>query len=98
MVEDVEGGIIIDLEIDGQEDGSSKQTVMTLYRVVQEELTNIQKHARRTRARVELVFGAQEAWLNVRDNGRGFAPMVPRQPGQAGGNGLQGLLSSILPC
>ena len=46
----------------------------TLYRVTQEALNNVQKHARTTEARVTLRRRGRKIRLDVRDEGRGFDP------------------------
>jgi signal transduction histidine kinase len=46
----------------------------TLYRVVQESLTNATKHGGATRAVIEIVEDGPELRLQVRDNGSGFEP------------------------
>jgi PAS domain S-box-containing protein len=46
----------------------------TLYRVTQEALNNVQKHARTTEARVALTRRGTKVRLEVRDEGRGFDP------------------------
>ena len=44
----------------------------TLYRVVQESLTNIEKHANASKVRVCITIEQNELVLKVKDNGRGF--------------------------
>ena len=44
----------------------------TLFRVAQEALTNVRRHARTDRAHVALERGSQEVRLQVRDWGLGF--------------------------
>lgn len=88
--------LVIDLHIIGHEEGFSRQALMTLYRVAQEGLTNIQKHSHASAVQVEVCFGQQEARLSIRDNGDGFDPRFVRQePGDGeegeGGYGLQGI-------
>ena len=46
----------------------------TLFRVAQEALANVQKHAQATRVRVGLHSGAAGMRLTVEDDGRGFDP------------------------
>ncbi|ADP70763.1 multi-sensor signal transduction histidine kinase [Rhodomicrobium vannielii ATCC 17100] len=46
----------------------------TLYRVVQEAITNIAKHAEATRVAVLLEANEKEVRLIIEDNGRGFSP------------------------
>jgi signal transduction histidine kinase len=45
---------------------------LTLYRVVQESLTNVAKHAQATRVSVSLEREGQFATARIEDNGRGF--------------------------
>jgi signal transduction histidine kinase len=81
----------ITLHIAGDEAYCSRQSLMTLYRAVQEGLTNIQKHAGASQVWVDLSFGEQEATLVLRDNGRGFDPTNPQKEGSERGYGLQGV-------
>jgi signal transduction histidine kinase len=50
------------------------QVRVALYRVVQEALNNIAKHARATRVAVSLIQRPDHTELRVSDNGRGFDP------------------------
>lgn len=52
----------------------SPEANITIYRVVQECLTNIMKHARATKVDVELRSNELDVRLIVQDNGQGFAP------------------------
>lgn len=59
---------------------------LALYRVVQESLTNICKHAQATQVTITLKQQATELCLNIQDNGRGFeSSQTPT------GFGLQGI-------
>lgn len=49
-----------------------RELEMTLYRVAQEALTNVEKHSSASRVEVRLATGAERVALVVRDNGRGF--------------------------
>ncbi len=49
------------------------QVGTALFRVLQETLTNIYKHAEATQIAVKLQFQQEQIILEVRDNGRGFA-------------------------
>jgi PAS domain S-box-containing protein len=67
-------GLEIDLE-ESLGDGRLPQEVeTTLFRVTQEALTNIRKHARATKARVVLDRPGSAVRLLVSDEGRGFVP------------------------
>jgi signal transduction histidine kinase len=64
----------IELQIEGQEEGFSRQSLTTLFRAAQEGLTNIQKHAKATHIIIKLSFGTLQADLLISDNGIGFNP------------------------
>ncbi|AHH95005.1 two-component system sensor kinase [Kutzneria albida DSM 43870] len=59
------------------------------YRVVQESLTNVLKHARPARASVDLDYGRTEFTLRVRDDG---AVRAPDAAGEQRGQGIAGML------
>ena len=67
-----ENALTVDFEVTGSEDSFPNATRMTLYRVIQEGFTNIQKHAQASRVEVALHFTEEEARLYIRDNGCGF--------------------------
>jgi signal transduction histidine kinase len=56
---------------------------LTLYRIVQEALTNALKHAKATHADVMVCYGADEIRMEVTDDGRG--PPSPTAPSAGGG-------------
>jgi len=58
-----------------------------VFRVLQESLTNVARHAEATRVEVTLERAGGSVTLTVRDNGRGFEPAQRRQ----GSHGLLGL-------
>jgi signal transduction histidine kinase len=60
----------------------------TLFRIFQETLTNVMRHAQATRVEVSLRQQDQEVWLEVNDNGRGIT--VEQQAG-SGSLGLLGM-------
>ncbi|MEM7348258.1 MAG: sensor histidine kinase, partial [Chloroflexota bacterium] len=60
------------LSIEGNDQGFSKQSLKTLYRVAQEGLTNIQKHANATQATIQVEMLDHQAKLTVDDDGQGF--------------------------
>jgi signal transduction histidine kinase len=65
-------GILTELTIAGEPRPLSPQADMTLYRAVQEALTNVRKHARASRTDVRLDFRRPDAIkLTVQDNGVG---------------------------
>ena len=64
-----------------------------LYRVAQEALTNVRRHARTTKAHLNLTRQDGKVRLGVRDEGRGFDPS--EAPGDGGGPGERVGLSSM---
>lgn len=87
------GQVSVEVQIEGTEDGFAGESLMALYRAAQEGLTNVQKHAGAGHARLEVLFGADEAILRLSDDGRGFesARLADLAPGRVGGYGLQGV-------
>jgi len=63
-----------------------EQVEISLFRVAQEALTNVRKHARTRWVSIELRREEREAYLEVRDFGRGFDPtsleMLEGKPGE----------------
>ncbi len=50
----------------------SPQVIKVIYRIVQEALTNICKHAQATRVNIQLRASPDQVCLTIEDNGRGF--------------------------
>jgi PAS domain S-box-containing protein len=68
----------------------------TLFRVAQEALTNIRKHAEATKARVVLDRPGNTVRLLVRDEGRGFSPKgATRRNGRGEKVGLSGMRERV---
>lgn len=63
---------------------------LVIYRVAQESLTNIARHAQATEVLISLERGTDGVVLRVIDNGRGFAP------GHTEGGGLRGIRERAL--
>jgi two-component system, NarL family, sensor histidine kinase UhpB len=61
----------------------------TLFRIAQEALTNVTRHAQASQVDLTLVRGPEQVTLLICDNGRGFAPAVGA--GQRAGLGLTGM-------
>ncbi len=61
---------------------------INLYRIVQESLNNVLKHAAATRIEIRLLRRDTGIELEIEDNGRGFDP---ESPGSSAGFGLRGL-------
>lgn len=65
---------------------------LTLFRITQEALSNVRRHARASRVTVRLSFADQRVRLMVRDDGVGFAPGErPADLSSARGLGIRGM-------
>ncbi len=65
-------GISTSLNVFGGERRFSSEVESLLFRIVQEALNNIRRHAQASEARVVMEFMADEVRVTVTDNGRGF--------------------------
>jgi PAS domain S-box-containing protein len=64
--------VAVDLEISPDFGRLSHELEMTVFRIIQECLTNIHRHANGEGATVRIVRSAEEVLVEVQDNGRGF--------------------------
>jgi len=77
-------------EVASRDGGLDRQLETTIYRLVQESLTNVVKHAHASRVRVSLAAIDGEVKIEVQDNGVGF------EPGErTGGFGLAGMRERV---
>jgi len=67
-------GIEVDLEISPEFGRLPEDIELSLFRVVQESLTNIQRHSGSFTAKIELVRDPENILLRVSDTGRGISP------------------------
>jgi PAS domain S-box-containing protein len=65
-------GIIVECDWRIESSGLSRDQTTALFRIFQEALTNILRHAQATRVRINLGTVNDEFILNIRDNGRGI--------------------------
>src|SRR4051812_25729203 len=78
-------GMDVDLEVAGAENGVSDVVGAAAYRIVQEALTNVARHAGDgARARVRLANRSREVDVEVVDDGRGAPPVMRDGRGLAG--------------
>jgi two-component system sensor histidine kinase UhpB len=69
--------IELDYQIAGEFSQLDENVQLTLYRVIQECLTNISRHAQANQVNLSLVNANQQITLDVVDNGRGYNPSQP---------------------
>jgi two-component system sensor histidine kinase UhpB len=85
-------GIEVDYQARGSRGRLPAEVELVLYRVAQEAMTNVAKHAGATRVWIDLDRDADDVTLSVRDNGRGFDPAIARESDERGlGLGLFGM-------
>jgi signal transduction histidine kinase len=82
-------GLNVNLTVGGQPRPLSQGVDLSAFRIVQEALTNVIKHAGGAHATVTLSYRAQELEITVIDNGDGAQPA--RSPGNAEGHGVIGM-------
>lgn len=70
----------IDVAIQGQPVQLTPEANTTVFRIFQEALTNIIKHAQANHVQVTLAYQEQEINLRVQDNGKGFDPALRANP------------------
>ncbi|MFF0021296.1 sensor histidine kinase [Streptomyces sp. NPDC005496] len=82
------GGVPVDLRVEGTVRALAPGVDLCAYRVVQEALTNVLKHARGAGATVEVAYGRHDVTVRVTDDGQGV--IQDRVPA-VGGHGLIGM-------
>jgi signal transduction histidine kinase len=91
LVEQIrEAGLPVVIQVEGVSGPLDPGVALTVYRIVQEALTNAMKHAGEATAEVRLSFGTQWLVVEIFDTGRGPAPSA------AGlGHGLVGMRERV---
>jgi signal transduction histidine kinase len=84
-----EAGLSVELEVEGEPAALPLGVAVSAYRIVQEALTNVLKHAGPARARVVVRYTSRELELEIADDGRGAA-----EAGDAG-HGLVGMRERV---
>jgi signal transduction histidine kinase len=82
-------GLALDLDIKTGRAAPPDAMASAVFRMLQEALTNVAKHANATRVRVALRIGADSLRLEVRDDGRGIAQREQRGSHSLGLLGLR---------
>ncbi|GAG85446.1 unnamed protein product, partial [marine sediment metagenome] len=79
-------GLKVDLQVEGQRRRMDPLVETVFFRVAQEALTNVVRHAQCDRAAVELIFENEQVVMRVRDEGVGFKirPSESQQRGWGG--------------
>jgi signal transduction histidine kinase len=88
-----DAGLLVDVQVDGARPEVPAGVDVTAYRIVQEALTNVIRHAGTQRARVAIRYREQEVAIEVTDDGRGAPP--GDGPLSRGGLGIAGLRERV---
>ena len=73
-------GIAVDLTLPESEFELDPQLSTALFRVLQESLTNVARHARASRVRIALSGAESDVKLTVEDNGKGIGALLEGAP------------------
>ena len=84
-----EAGLAVELRVDGARDGIPAGVDLAAYRIVQEALTNVLKHATASHAAVHVGYRPDAIELQVLDDGHG--PIGAGHDGAGTGQGLIGM-------
>jgi PAS domain S-box-containing protein len=84
-------GIQIDLHIDGEERHFMPEDELLIYRIIQEALRNVWRHASAKQAHIVIRFDTRNATVGVTDDGKGFVIGEDLRFVQAGKIGLAGM-------
>lgn len=82
--------IPVEFQRQGTEVRLNPNVELALYRIAQEALNNVSKHAEATQATLNISFTSQQVTLQIIDNGKGFD--VPKSPAEFAPGGHFGLL------
>ncbi|ANH91911.1 MULTISPECIES: sensor histidine kinase [unclassified Streptomyces] len=89
-------GMVVDLSVEGEARPYGAEIEQTAYRVVQEALTNVHKHAAGAKTRVRLAHRGAEIAMQV-ENGPPPEPATASAAGlPSGGNGLLGMKERVV--
>jgi signal transduction histidine kinase len=83
-----QAGIACGFQSNTKEVELDTEQATALFRIVQEALTNIAKHAEATRVTVRLQCGREHLGVKISDNGRGIAPADRSKPASFGLRGM----------
>ena len=89
-------GLVVEVEAEGMEERLDPDVETLVFRLVQEALTNVLKHAGVGRAEVHLARGGGALALRVSDDGAGFDPMAALGGSDgASGSGLRSMSDRV---
>jgi signal transduction histidine kinase len=94
LAELAKAGLAVRLQVEGRPAQLPAGVDLSAYRIVQEALTNVVKHAGSARAQVVVGYGDQDVTVEVTDDGRGA--VTSASDGRVGtGHGLIGMRERV---
>jgi signal transduction histidine kinase len=81
-------GVAVQVEVSGQPRDLPTGVDLAAYRIIQESLTNVIRHARAATARIAIAYHRADVVIQIDDDGRGLGI---QEPPAVGGNGLLGM-------
>jgi len=92
-----DAGLPVELSVQGEERPLPASAALSVYRIVQESLTNTLRHAGPARARVMLRYLPDALEVRISDNGVGIGrgEAAPSLPPEGGGHGLIGMRERV---
>ena len=88
-------GVAVDLRLDGEEARVDPAVETLVYRLVQEALTNVVKHAQAREAVVAVTWDARRIRVRVEDGGRGFDSAGVLSAADETGFGVRGMRDRV---
>ncbi|MEZ5095645.1 MAG: ATP-binding protein [Nocardioides sp.] len=71
-------GLLVEMGSEGAALRLGSRSELLIFRIVQEALHNVERHAEASWVRITLAYGADTVRVSVTDNGRGMAPVGGR--------------------
>jgi signal transduction histidine kinase len=84
-------GLQVDVEVRGDQHPLPASVDLAAFRIVQESLTNVTRHAHASAVTVHLAYGEGELTVQIDDDGHGGPP----SSGSNGGNGIRGMRERV---
>ncbi|MFQ5767989.1 MAG: histidine kinase, partial [Acidobacteriota bacterium] len=84
----VQTGLEVQIEVEGEERTLTPQQDVNLYRIAQESLANVSRHAHATSVRIHVLWDSTTVQLRITDNGAGFQPGAGDGGPPGGGLGM----------
>jgi len=81
LIRDIQTVTSLDFEVNAEEfneDNLDEEQKTALYRIIQEQMNNILKHAKASNVRIYLSSSSEGIELSITDDGRGFDPAVKK--------------------